>query len=122
MFLTIPKLSDDWESYLLFTPTQYMLYILFIPVVFSTAYRFAKRFEKTSKALSGVGKHSLGIYVTHGMVLLGILMVLVLFKPTLLTMADFPLQFVRGVLTILLSYLIIKMIYRHSKFLYRILR
>lgn len=121
MVLTIPKLSDDWESYLLFTPAQYMVYIFFIPVVFSTAYRFSKRFERASSALSEVGKHSLGIYVSHGMVLFGILAVTVIFKPTLLTVADFSLQLIGGALTILLSYLIIELIYRRSKGLYRII-
>ncbi|WP_170215532.1 acyltransferase [Mesoaciditoga lauensis] len=102
--ITVPKLNVDWESYLILGPGVYGFYFFAINVYLWISYRLSQRTEFVSKSLSALGKNSFGIYLSHGVILYGILGIVVMFNNNFLSESHVVLNFIAGLIGIGVCY------------------
>lgn len=102
--ITVPKLNQDWESYLILGPGVYVFYFFAIRMLLWLSYKMSESWKLTSKVLSALGKNSFGIYLSHGVILMGILGVIVSFNKNFLNEGHLGLNSLGGLIGIILCY------------------
>ncbi len=102
--ITVPKLTKDWESYLILGPGVYVFYFFAIKMFLWVSYTMSESMKIISKVLSALGKDSFGIYLSHGVILYGILGVALLFDKNFLNENSLSLNSLAGLIGITLCY------------------
>ncbi len=102
--VTVPKLNQDWESYLILGPGVYVFYFFAIKVLLWVSYKMPESLKLVSKTFSALGKNSFGIYLSHGVILMSILGIVVLFNKNFLNEGYLSLNFLGGLMGIIMCY------------------
>ncbi len=101
--ITVPKLNHDWESYLVIGPGIYVFYPFAIRFFLWVSYKLTKN-HSFSVIFSSLGENSFGIYLNHGLILMGILGVFILLNKGSLEQSNFLLNSIGGLIGIFLCY------------------
>ncbi len=119
--VTVPKLNQDWESYLILGPGVYVFYFFAIKIFLWVSYKISTRLKLTSKIFSALGKNSFGIYLSHGVILMSILAIVLLFKKNFFNEGYLSLNFLGGLIGITACYAFSEIVHKLPKSVEKIL-
>lgn len=114
-YVTVPKLTQDWESYLLLGPFAYLYFLFALPVFLRLSYVISKKNAIASKMFLHLGSFSLKIYMNHGLVLFSILGVAMLLDKNVLNEANIAFNSIFGVIAVGICYEFSRITYAFSK-------
>jgi|YelNatPaOPRAMG01_1025707.scaffolds.fasta_scaffold40580_2 fucose 4-O-acetylase-like acetyltransferase len=119
MTLTVPKMIQDYESYIALGPIQYVFYFSSMPIFLWLSYK-AKSY-KMSHLLSGFGRHSLAIYINHVLIIGLIFAAFMPFMPKITFSANIYIQLLIGIIACFGAYMVSEMVRKMSKKAYEII-
>ncbi len=114
-YVTVPKLTQDWESYLLLGPFAYLYFLSALPMFLRLSYIISKRNITATKIFSHLGFFSLKIYMNHGLVLFSILGMAMLFYKGTLNEANIAVNSIFGIVAVGICYEFSRITYTISK-------
>ncbi len=114
-YVTVPKLTQDWESYLLLGPFAYFYFLFALPMFLRLSYIISKRNTTATKIFSHLGFFSLKIYMNHGLVLFSILGMAMLFYRGTLNEANIATNSIFGIVAVGICYEFSRITYTLSK-------
>jgi peptidoglycan/LPS O-acetylase OafA/YrhL len=118
--ITVPKLNQDWESYLILGPSVYVFYFFAVNIYLWLSYKAFRKLDLIPRTLAALGKTSFGIYLTHGLILYMILGVALIFNCNLLNESNFLLNSIAGLIGIVLCYEFSQLISKSPKLIRKI--
>ena len=102
--ISVPKIVQDWESYLILGPAVYVFYVFAMEIYLWLSYHSFRKLKILSRMLSALGKNSFGIYLSHGLVLYSILGIALMFDHNLLNESNFILNATGGIIGLGICY------------------
>ena len=103
---------------MLFTPIGYVYYIPALYIFLWLAYRISKSSRMVTGFLKMFGRHTFGLYVSHGLFAGIVLLLLRLFIPNILVRSDLLINFIGFILTSIFAIFVIRIVWRINKRLY----
>jgi len=114
----LPERYKFLPGSILFAPIGYLYYVPALYIFLWLAYRISKSSQVITRFFKMFGRHTLGLYVSHGLFAGIVLLLLRLFIPNILVKSTPLINFIGFMLTSIFAIFVIRIVWRINKKLY----